>query len=208
MKKFLGLMLIYLAATLTTYAYDGIPENSTIIYNPTTKIFSVKGDAPSRIVLTKKTSSGTGSYSEYYAPNGKLVLMTGGNFEFINNGQLISVHNAELKLFKIVFEEGEYKEIELSEDEVQKLFPETKIVKISDFIDNKYTLHKTFLKKKKILILNDTTQNFYKYSWNCKSCADKEITGLLTVKYPLTLKFSHFNDDSQNFPALKIFVKY
>lgn len=208
MKKFLGLMLICLTATLTTYAYDGIYENSTVIYNPTTKHFSTKGDAPSRIVLTKKTSSGTGSYSEYYAPNGKLVLMTGGNFEFINDGQLISVHNAELKFFKIAFEEGEYKEFELNEDEVQKLFPDAKIVKISDFIDNKYTLNKTFLKKKKVLILNDTTQNFYKYSWNCKSCADKEITGLLTVRYPLTLKFSHFNDNSKDFPALKIFVKH
>ncbi len=208
MRKILLLLSLFLTTSLLANAYEGIYENSQVIYNPTTKHFSAKGDAPSRIVLTKKTSSGTGSYSEYYAPNGKLVLMTGGNFEFIDDGRLISVHNAELKFFKIVFEDGEYKEIELDENEVQKLFPDSKIIKISDFIDNKYTLHKTFLKKKKILILNDTNQNFYKYSWNLKSCTDKEITGHLTVRYPITLKFSHFNDNSKDFPALKIYVKY
>lgn len=188
-------------------AYEGILDGYQVVYNPTTKVFSTGGMAPSRIIMTKKTSAGSGGYSEYYLPNGRLEFTTGGNFEFIDNGKLISVHNADLKFYRIVYEDGKYIETLLKDSDLKKIFPDAEIIKISQFKDNSITINKKIFTKKKVLLINDTNGYFYKYSYKPKKIADSYITSLLTLKMPGKITFAHYKDNSKDNPKYTIFVK-
>ena len=70
----LGGMLITMAI-VSAYGDDGLYDNYQAVYSPTTKSFSTGLMADDRIVLTKKVSEGTGSYSSYYYSNGKVQLI-------------------------------------------------------------------------------------------------------------------------------------
>lgn len=207
MKKIFIITVFLLALINPANAYEGIYDGNQIIYNPTTKIFSTGGMAPSRIVMTKKTSSGSGGYSEYYLPNGRMEFMTGGNFEFIQDGKLISVHNSDLQFYKIIYENGSYTEKQIGTDSLKKIFPDAEIVKLSQFKNNELIITKDFLKKKQIILWNDTDKHFYKYSFNKKNISDKYITGLILLKMPETIIFSHYKENSSDNPSYKIIVK-
>ena len=86
--------------------------------------------------FTKKISSGTGSYSEFYSPEGEFLFSTGCQYEFIINGSLIGYSNYDLKFYEFTPSGRTAERRELTEEEVQALFPDFKIVKISEFSPN------------------------------------------------------------------------
>jgi uncharacterized membrane protein YfbV (UPF0208 family) len=55
---------------------------------------------------------------------------------------LISVHNADLKFYRIVYEDGKYIETLLKDSDLKKIFPDAEIIKISQFKDNSITINK------------------------------------------------------------------
>ena len=63
---------------------EGLYNNYQAVYLPSTSSWSTGAMADDRIVLTKKTSEGSGNYSEYYYSNGKLAINLNSNFEFID----------------------------------------------------------------------------------------------------------------------------
>jgi len=107
----------------------------------------------------------------------------------------------------ITFVEDELKfyenSVELSIEEVQKLFPEYKIVTISDFDKNKiYKMKNSFFGKKKILILNDRNRTFhlfYIYPISARDAyKDKkpgEIKSLITVYGKKNVRLKHSGGD-------------
>lgn len=201
MKKFLtGLFTLILTLCFTSIAnacdIEGLYNNYQAVYIPKINRWSTAGMAPGRILLTKKTSIGTGNYSEYYYGNGKLAIALKSNFEFILDEKLYGVDNAGLKYYQITYNKKtkKFTEKQLSEKELQKLFPNAEIVKISQFTNNEITIKKQAFKDKEILLLNDTDKYFHKYTYKPAKVQPTDIKGLIKVKHIGTVKFSLFGD--------------
>ncbi len=207
MKKIFITFLFLISTALSAYSFDYIKEKQSVYYNPQTTKWSISQTSPKDIRLIYKMFVGSGGFSEYYNNKGKLAIGPFTNMEFINNGDFIGVDNANLKFIKYVYNNGYFKAIPLDETYIKSLFPNTEIVKISQFKNNEITLYKKPFEKKQYLILNDTKQGFYKYSYKPNKVQTTYITALLDVNKFGKIKFSHYGDDNDLFPALKIHIK-
>lgn len=205
MKKIFLTLIILISASLSANSFDFV-ENS-VYYNLQTQKWSLNRQTPKDIKLIYKMYSTSGGYSEYYNNRGKLAIGPFSNREFIDDGNLIGIDNGNLKLIKYYYDNGYFRNSILDEGYIGKLFPEIEIIKLSQFVNNEITIYKKPLEQKKILILNDTKNNYYKYTFKPANIEDKDITGLITVSKFGKIVFSHYGDDNEFFPALKIHVK-
>lgn len=152
--------------------------------------------ADDRIILQKRTSTGSGSYSEYYYNNGKQAAALSSNFEFIKDGRLITSNNAELKYGELIYQQGKFIEKPLSYEDMQKIFPNAEAIKVSQFDNGKLKIKKGWFNKKTILLFNDTDKNFYKYSFKPKYVKETDVTGLITFKRIGKVTFTHYGDNN------------
>lgn len=205
MKKIFLTLIILISASLSANSFDFV-ENS-VYYNLQTQKWSLNRQTPKDVKLIYKMYSASGGYSEYYNNRGKLAIGPFSNREFIDDGNLIGIDNGNLKLIKYYYDNGYFRNSILDEGYIGKLFPEIEIIKLSQFVNNEITISKKPLEQKKILILNDTKNNYYKYTFKPANIEDKDITGLITVSKFGKIVFSHYGDDNEFFPALKIHVK-
>ena len=158
----------------------------------------------------KFISDGTGSYSEFYNSDGSFDFNTGCQYEFIYKGDLIGYSNQDLKFYDFTLADGELTRRELSLEEVQTLFPDYKIIKISEFSPNTNSLK---IKKEKlnfkIIVLNDTDRNFYHYSFSSGNAKFKTypLAGFIDVKKKGMIQFSHFGENTDNFPWYILLIR-
>lgn len=76
----------------------------------------------------------------------------------------------------------------MNDSEVQKLFPEYKIVYISDFDKNrKYEMKNSSFGTKKILLLNDTNRTFHRFFIYPESSRNEIIKGQDDIKSLITV---------------------
>ncbi len=206
MKKaasFIFIFCILIAFCAPVFALDPVYENDKVIYDTKTKCWS-KEENKEGIILYKKTSSGTGSYSIYYYKCDKPAFQSGSNFEFIDDKKLIAVDNASLKYSKIIFDGSKFIQIPLEIEELKTIFPDVEIIKISRFKNNKLTIKKPLFKKKTVLLVNDTDEFFHKYFVSPESSANKNIKGLITLSKKFTkVKFCHLGEKD----GLTIYIK-
>ena len=94
----------------------------------------------------------------------------------------------------------------LTIDEIQELYPNYSIIRVSDFKNNEITIYKKFMSKKNILLLNDTENSFYKYNYKPASVNPERIKPFIRLSRTGKIVFSHYGEDSKESPALKIFV--
>ncbi len=206
MKKTASFIFIFctlIAFCAPVFALDPVYENDKVIYDTKTKCWS-KEENKEGIILYKKTSSGTGSYSIYYYKCDKPAFQSGSNFEFIDDKKLIAVDNASLKYSKIIFDGSKFIQIPLEIEELKTIFPDVEIIKISRFKNNKLTIKKPLFKKKTLLLVNDTDEYFHKYFVSPESSANKNIKGLITLSKKFTkVKFCHLGEKD----GLTIYIK-
>lgn len=206
MKKTASFIFIFctlIAFCAPVFALDPVYENDKVIYDTKTKCWS-KEENKEGIILYKKTSSGTGSYSIYYYKCDKPAFQSGSNFEFIDDKKLIAVDNASLKYSKIIFDGSKFIQIPLEIEELKTIFPDVEIIKISRFKNNKLTIKKPLFKKKTVLLVNDTDEYFHKYFVSPESSANKNIKGLITLSKKFTkVKFCYLGEKD----GLTIYIK-
>ena len=206
MKKAASFIFIFctlIAFCAPVFALDPVYENDKVIYDTKTKCWS-KEENKEGIILYKKTSSGTGSYSIYYYKCNKPAFQSGSNFEFIDDKKLIAIDNASLKYSKIIFDGSKFIQIPLEIEELKMIFPDVEIIKISRFKNNKLTIKKPLFKKKTVLLVNDTDEYFHKYFVSPESSANKNIKGLITLSKKFTkVKFCHLGEKD----GLTIYIK-
>ncbi len=206
MKKTASFIFIFctlIAFCAPVFALDPVYENDKVIYDTKTKCWS-KEENKEGIILYKKTSSGTGSYSIYYYKCDKPAFQSGSNFEFIDDKKLIAVDNASLKYSKIIFDGSKFIQIPLEIEELKTIFPDVEIIKISRFKNNKLTIKKPLFEKKTVLLVNDTDEYFHKYFVSPESSANKNIKGLITLSKKFTkVKFCHLGEKD----GLTIYIK-
>lgn len=187
--------------------FEGIYEGYQVVYSPSGDFFSTGGMIEDRMLLTKHTSPGTGSYSSY-SYKGKEVLSLGSNFEFVKDGKFYASHNQDLTFSEISYQNGKFLEKKMTEDQVKALFPNAQLVKISDFQNGKIKVKKPSGQPIALLIFNDTNANFYKYSFDPSTVKKTDIAGLIEVsKRGSTVTFSHYGEDTKASPKYTIIVK-
>lgn len=205
MKKIFLTLLILFSVTLNAYSFDFIENN--VYYNLQTLKWSSKRTTAKDIKLFYKLYPTSGGYSEYYNNKGKLAIGPFSNKEFIYNGNLIGIDNGNLKLICYYYDNGFFRNKELDTATVNNLFPDAEIIKTSQFQNNSITLYKKPFEQKQYLIINDTNNNYYKYQFKPASISNENVNGLITVNKFGKITFSHYGDDNDFYPALKIHIK-
>lgn len=205
MKKIFLTLLILFSVTLNAYSFDFIENN--VYYNLQTLKWSSKRTTAKDIKLFYKLYPTSGGYSEYYNNKGKLAIGPFSNKEFIYNGNLIGIDNGNLKLICYYYDNGFFRNKELDTATVNNLFPNAEIIKISQFQNNSITLYKKPFEQKQYLIINDTNNNYYKYQFKPANVSNENVNGLITVNKFGKITFSHYGDDNDFYPALKIHIK-
>lgn len=205
MKKIFFTLLTLLLVSSMVSAFDFVDDS--LYYNLQTQKWSTQKTTSKDIKLIYKMYSTSGGYSEYYNNKGKLAIGPFSNREFIDNGNLIGVDNGNLKLINYYYDNGYFRNKELDDNYISKLFPDAELVKVSQFKNNEITLYKKPFEQRKFLIINDTKNNYYKYEFKPTNVSDKDVNGLITVSKFGKIIFSHYGDDNDFYPALKIHVK-
>lgn len=204
----LGLALPALASDMESIQYKNLKEGTMVSYIDGVWITKInKSDSN---YFTKKISAGTGSYSEFYNPEGDFVFSTGCQYEFILDGKLYGYSNYDLKFYEFTFNEDILEQRELSQDEVQELFKNYEIIKISDFAASTNSLKiKKHGRNFKIILLNDTDRYFYNYSYSSNNAKFKiyPLKGFLCITKKGMIQFSHFGDNTKNFPWFILLVR-
>lgn len=205
MKKIFLTLLILFSVTLNAYSFDFVENN--VYYNLQTLKWSSQRTTAKDIKLFYKLYPTSGGYSEYYNNKGKLAIGPFSNKEFIYNGNLIGIDNGNLKLICYYYDNGFFRNKELDTATVNNLFPNAEIIKISQFQNNSITLYKKPFEQKLYLIINDTNNNYYKYQFKPANISNENVNGLITVNKFGKITFSHYGDDNDFYPALKIHIK-
>lgn len=205
MKKIFLTLLILFSVTLNAYSFDFVENN--VYYNLQTLKWSSQRTTAKDIKLFYKLYPTSGGYSEYYNNKGKLAIGPFSNKEIIYNGNLIGIDNGNLKLICYYYDNGFFRNKELDTATVSNLFPNAEIIKISQFQNNSITLYKKPFEQKQYLIINDTNNNYYKYQFKPANISNENVNGLITVNKFGKITFSHYGDDNDFYPALKIHIK-
>ena len=196
MKKLFIILCLILSASVPANAInEEILDGYQVTYSPSSKTWSVAKTAPDKILYTKKTSPGTGSYSEYYSQDSNApAFILSSNYEFVRGGKLIAVINKDLKFAEVKIKNGKVQEKELNKRAIQKLFPDTKIIKISSFRNQKITI-KPDKFPQQYLLWNNTNKNFHKYFFEPQNTDRPFISGSFRVDGKGQITFSHFGKD-------------
>lgn len=174
-----------------------------VIYSPSNHSWSNGGMVDDRIVFTKHISAGSGSYSEYMAPD--VTVYMGTTYEFLENGRLIGYNQHDLKFSEVIYKDGSFNVTELNPKEVEAIFPGLDIVLTSSAQNGVITVKKLPWQTKSFLILNDTPESYYHYSFEDAKNPETAIKSLVTVSKAQELVYSHFGARDKLNPPL--FVK-
>ena len=197
MKKFFAIMCLYLliiaanAAEFPDLKYKNIGIKDKISYDPVTDTWSNKINKRNGNYFVK--TKGFGNFYDYNDSHGNFAFSTDCEYEFIYNKNLIGYSNKNLKFYYITYINGGIGKRELTKEEVEILFPEYKVITLSDFSESTSALKlKKHLGDLKILLLNDSDKTFdnYKFSSGNAKFNRYSLRGFLTVTKQGMIQFS------------------
>lgn len=206
MKKFILSLCICLTVVLTAYAnnlpdtkYKNIGNKDKISYDASTDTWSKKIDKKSGNYFVK--TKGFGDFFDYNDSNGNFAFSTECEYEFIYNNNLIGYSNKNMKFYYITYINGGISKKELSKEEVENLFPEYKIISLSEFSENTNAIKiKKHLGNLKILLYNDTdnTYNNYKFSSGNAKFEQYSLRGFINISDQGMIQFSSGETSDKN----------
>ena len=202
MKKVL-LSLLLFSFSSTVFADNNtlnlIKNEDKVFYSQENSIWLKEPETNNEQILTKTLFEGAGSYSIYNKEDGSLAFALATDCELINNGKLIIVDNNILKYYKLDYTDGSIEQIELTDEEIQGVFPEAEIFKLSQIeSDNKIWLHKPFRKERTLILVNDTDKFFHGINCKSKNVQNPEIKGLIKISRYGIIRFTHFGEYKGN----------
>lgn len=198
MKKVL-LSLLLFSFSSTVFADNNtlnlIKNEDKVFYSQENSIWLKEPETNNEQILTKTLFEGAGSYSIYNKEDGSLAFALATDCELINNGKLIIVDNNILKYYKLEYNDGSIEQIGLTDEEIQGVFPEAEIFKLSQIeSDNKIWLHKPFRKERTLILVNDTDKFFHGINCKSKNVQNPEIKGLIKISRYGIIRFTHFGE--------------
>lgn len=178
------------------YKTTTLTDESEVVYLPTLKKWSAVGVGDEKVLLVKRVSTNAGNYSEFVDEKGNVAIAFGTGFEFLYGEKLIAQDVYSLKFFSVYWDEDskQFDKKMILEPKLQEIFPDVKIVKISDFKKNVLRVRKNPFKPLKILVLNDTPEYFYKYKFYGDNFEIYDVAGLLEINKCGTIEFKQANE--------------
>lgn len=198
MKKILFVMFFILlfsssaiASNFANIKYKNIAIKDKISYNAADESWNDKTDKKRDLYFIK--TKGFGDFYDYMYPNKSFAFTTDCEYEFIFNGNFIGYSNSDLKFYNIKLIGGKVFKQELTKKEVEELFPDYKIIEITEFskIANAYKIkkHAGILK---IIILNNTENKFHNFRFSSGNAEFEQykLSGFINVTKPGMIQFS------------------
>ena len=184
---FLSLLTLSGNCFAQTINYTNIPVSSVVYYNPDTETWG-KTCTGNCITFTKSLTTGNNTFSEYCT--NELKYDPNSTKEFLYKGDLIGYNQNTLKFHRLYFEDGELKTEKLNEKELQELFPDCKIIRVSHFDKNTMKIKRPLFKDQKFLIMNDTNKMFYNYYFENLDNSNEAFSCIFTPKRARKYYFS------------------
>jgi len=188
--------------------YRNIKVKDSISFNQQTNKWSNIVNRKNDLYFTK--IKGFGDSFDYIYPNKDFAFTTNCEYEFIYLDNLIGYSNKDLKFYEFIYANGRIIKRALDKEEVQKILPNYLIISISDFNKNTnaYKLKKHF-GELKILVYNDSDQNFNEYQFSSGNSKIKiyNLNGFLSVDKPGMIQFSASGEYSPEKPCYVILVR-
>ena len=214
MKKiFIALIMFFFIATASVFAdnmpnlkYKNIKNNEKISYNLETGVWSKKIDKKQGNYFIK--TKGFGDFYDYLNQNKDFAFSTNCEYEFIYNDQLIGYSNTDMKFYDITYINGGLNKRALSKDEVEKIFPEYRVITFNEFSPLTNSLKiKKHIPDIKIILYNNTNRTFDNYTYTSGNAKFEkyDLRGFLTISTPGMIQFSRVKEnDNKNWYVLMI----
>jgi len=138
----------------------------------------------------------------FYSDKLNISFCTECSYVFVTKGRLIGYSPEYMKFYEFEPKETQVTQRELFPDEVQSLFKNFKVIKISDFSDktNSYRFKKSH--NQSIILLNDTDKNFGNYSFTTHNArfVPYTINNAIDITKSGMIQFSRFGDNTKISP--------
>lgn len=215
MKKLLLSALLFFTAVnfsqageINSLPFDNLKNKAKIFYNQDIDKWSTKVGRGVEEFFIKTVYEGDENYFEYMNSDGTFAFATNCDYDFVNKGRFIGYSNSDLKFYTFEILDGELTKQELDSEAVSELFPNYKVIRISDFSPNTNSI-KIKRSNKRIIILNDTNQTFpdYTFSSNNAKFDTYKLRGFLDINKKGMIQFSHYGENSKDFPWFVILVR-
>lgn len=201
---FLSIFIIRVNANTTLTNH--IQENDKLSFSKTECTWQMGFNTTNSYNFTKHYTIGSGGFSEYEL-NG-VRYDTHSTVEYIVNKKLLGYDPHTLKFSYITFDGQKFNNEYLTETELQKYFPNVKFIKISEFKNNQIVIKKKPFVFEECLLINDTNQDFYKYSLTNGKDKKQIFKCFVKVFFPTTYKYSFFGQKQSDRPILTIKFRY
>ena len=198
MKKIIFSLIFCLIFTSNVFAenfpdlkYKNIKNREKISYNSELNLWTKKIDKKSGNYYIK--TKGFGSFYDYLDSNKNFAFSTNCEYEFIYNDSLIGYSNRDMKFYDITYINGGLSKRALTKEEVEKIFPDYKVIEFSDFSEKTNSLKiKKGFGDLKIILLNDTDNPFDEFTFTSGNAQFEQydLRGFLTVSKHGMIQFS------------------
>ncbi len=215
MKKVLLLIISAFILTIPAFAslkspikYKNIKLKSKISYNSQLDSWKDKVSKTDEFFI-KFNNLSDGKFA-YIDKSGELAFETDCDYEFINNGKFICYSNSDLMFYQLSYADNKISKIKLTEEEIQQIIPEYRIIKISEFssLTNSLKIKKHF-SDLYIFIMNDTEKTFEGYEFTSGNSKLKQysLNGFARIDKSGMIQFAPTNDETKTNPWYILLVR-
>ena len=187
-------MLTVCAESMPNLKYKNIGNKDKISYSSENG-WSKKIDKKTGNYYIK--TKGFGSFYDYVDAEKRFAFSTNCEYEVLYNNRLIGYSSRDLKFYDMDYSNGVLTKQELSKEEVEQIFPDYKVVALSEFSPKTNSLKiKKHLGDLKIILFNDTDKTFdnFKFTSGNAKFEQYSLKGFLTVSKPGMIQFSRIGD--------------
>ena len=146
----------------------------------------------------------------YLSKDGETKIVSDWYYDFIYKGRLIGYSHNDMNFYEIIYYNDAFQTRMLSIDEVQELFPDFKLVKLSSF--NKYTNSLRIKKNKlheKIILINDINVNLANHIFTSGNAKFQKyiFPNFIKINSKGMLHFSEYGESTKNANWFVLLVK-
>lgn len=204
---FIGFIVPAFAGDIPGFKYKDIGLKSKISYSTSTGKWSEHVNKGDKYFVKSK---GFGKYFDYLDENKSFAFSTDCEYEFIAGDLFIGYSNKDMKFYNFSLFNGKLVKRELSQDEMQSLLPEYKVIKMSEFSQNTNSIKvKKGRGDLKILLINDTNKNFSSYTFTSGNAEIETypMNGILKISSTGMVQFASRLGTSSENPWYVILVR-
>lgn len=167
------------------------------------------------IILQVKGFEGNGGYTTYQLLTGNAqvpkedVWVGEGSQEFLKGTKLYSYFPKNFEYYELIFNGVKFVPRELEISEIETLFNNYKIIKISDLINGNNT-YKMTKKQNKFIVINDIGEDFYKYYIipnDSKKMQIGQYSNQFSVSDSVEIRLQRLEGCTKAYPCFDIVIK-